>query len=85
VTEDASSSPGTRALLREIDAESGRSTVTIADPESPVGPQLPPVVVRASAPGLSSGTVSVDVSADAAVDGILVAAKASLRLPISLD
>jgi hypothetical protein len=85
VTEDASSSPATRALMREIDAESGRSTVAIADPAHPVAPQQPPIVVRASAPGLSSGTIAVEVSIDAATDGVLAAAKASLRVPISLD
>ncbi len=85
VTEDASSSPATRALLQEIDVESGRSTVSIADPALPVAPQQPPIVVRASAPGLSSGTIAVEVSTDAATDGVLAAAKASLRVPISLE
>ena len=85
VTEDASSSPTTRKLLRKIDAESGSSGVTVADPAAPVTPQQPPIVVRASAPGLSSGTVAVEVSVDAANDGVLAAAHTSLRVPISLD
>ena len=85
VTEDASSSPTTRELLRKIDAESGSSGVTVVDPAAPVTPQQPPIVVRASAPGLSSGTIAVEVSVDATNDSVLATARASLRVPISLD
>ena len=83
VTEDAASSAATRALIRAIDVESGRSTVAVLDPALPL-PDTP-ITVRASAPGLGSATIAIAVSADAALDGILATAKASLRVPISLE
>ena len=83
VTEDAASSAATRALMLAVDIDSGRSTVHIADPKSPVAPT--PITVRASAPGLASSTVVIDVSVDASVDGVLNTAATSLFDPISLD
>ena len=84
VTEDAASSAVTRALLLEIDVETGRSTVTVADPKSP-GVALTPITVRASVPGLSSGSITIEVSANADADGVLATARTSLRVPISLE
>ena len=83
VTQDAASSAATRALIREIDAESGLSTVAVLDPAQPF--DATPITVRASAPGLGSATIEVAVSPDTAMDGILAAAKSSLRVPISLE
>ena len=83
VTQDAASSAATRALIREIDAESGLSTVAVLDPAQPFDAK--PITVRASAPGLGSATIEVAVSTDTAMDGILAAAKSSLRVPVSLE
>jgi len=86
VTEDSASSATTRALMLEIDAESGQSTVKVTDPTgSPAVTRSIPIVVRASAPGLSSDTISIAVSADNEADGILAVAKSSLLVPISLE
>ena len=82
-TEDRASPAATRALIREIDLDTGRSTVRVADPASPDAPI--PITVTASAPGLASGRVAIEVSADGAADGVLGVARRSIQLPISLD
>ena len=83
VTVDASHDQDIRALIREIDVETGKSTVQVADPSVPYDMQ--PIVVSASAPGLGSATLEIQVSSDEAQDGVLAVARASLHLPISLD
>jgi hypothetical protein len=83
VTEDASRSVRTLQLIRTIDVESGQSAVKVYDPENPH--PLVPIMIRASAPGLMSGTMAVPVSRNAAVDGVLASARASLTSAVSLD
>ena len=84
VTLDAATDPSTRALIRTIDADTGHSTVLVANPSA--APSAPiPITVRASAPGLLPATVVIEVSVNADVDGVLSTARTSVNLPVALD
>ena len=83
VTVDASHEKEIRALIREIDVETGKSTVQVTDPSVPYA--LQSIVISASAPGLTGATLEIQVSDDEAQDGVLAVARASTHLPISLD
>ena len=62
-TEDCASAPSHRARLRSIDADGGVRTAVCA-PGSARERAAAPIVVRASAPGLASATLSIPVSHD---------------------
>jgi hypothetical protein len=85
VTEDSSRLDRVLQLIRVIDVESGQGagTVKVYNPANPH--PLVPIIVRASAPGLAAGTMTVPVSRDAAVDSVLASARASLMSAVSLD
>jgi hypothetical protein len=83
VTEDAARSAATRSLMREIDVDSGRSAVNVADPQTRYTPTA--ISVRASAPGLKGVTLLVEVSVDSSKDGVIESARSSLELPITIS
>jgi len=82
VTVDAATAATARDLIRQVDVETGKSTVQVADPATPFTAE--PIVVRASAPGLAGATLSIPVSVDAAVDDVAAVARASYRMPVTL-
>jgi hypothetical protein len=82
VTEDAAHSAAMRALVREIDVDTGRSTVRVADPQAPYTPMA--ISVRASAPGLKSAVLTISVSVDEAADSVVQSARSSLTAPIAI-
>lgn len=79
------SSAGARRLLSGaggIDVDAGDGVSTVAVRALAAGGEI---VVTATAPGLSGGTVRIPVSADAALHSPLAAAASSVRLPLSFD
>eukprot|EP00040_Diaphanoeca_grandis_P013279 m.67174 g.67174 ORF g.67174 m.67174 type:complete len:1048 (+) comp23774_c0_seq1:77-3220(+) len=83
VTADASHTPQVRTLVRQIDVETGLSSIHVVDPTSPFAPTS--IVVRASADGLATATITIEVSVNEHVDGVLASAQSSLNQLISLD
>jgi hypothetical protein len=82
VTVDASRSDRTLELIRTIDVESGKSTIHVQDPAAGSND----IIIRASAPGLvASSILSIPVSTNTLVDGVLASAQASLTSAVSLE
>ena len=78
VTMDAASAPAHRDLLIEVDGAGGRGGITVV-PSNGTAP-TDPIVVEASAPGLTSSTVEIQVSTDVYADGVLAVASRSTKV-----
>ena len=74
VTHDASSPAWQREAMRQMDTDGGVRTQIAAASTSTAAS---PIVVKASSPGLTSGTISIATSTDAGVDGMLAVAAAA--------
>ena len=77
-TENAASLPHHRRRMIQIDRDGGIRTHIVSPEDS--SPRANAIVVEASAKGLGSSQVSIPVSSDAKIHGVLAAAKASVNL-----
>ena len=77
VTQNAASSLHHRKRLIQIDRDGGVRTHIV--PLGDTSPRDDAIVVQASAKGLESSTVSIPVSTDASIHGVLAATKMKLR------
>ena len=77
-TENVASSAHHRKRMMQIDRHGGIRTRIV--PPGDRSPRADAIVVQASVDGLGSATISIPVSSDMASDGVLAAAKQSLKI-----
>jgi hypothetical protein len=91
VTENSADPVWVRNRLVQIDQPGVGPSKTIAPPvdnkqqEPQQQQQLPPIVVRASAPGFADAIVQISTSVDAATDSPLAVAVQMAGKPVSFD
>ena len=82
VTQDAAEAAVHRQTMSLVDVDGAKGQVHVVDPSRVKGSNI---VVLASADGLSSAELEIQVSTDTQTDGVLAAAKAHLLSAISLE
>jgi hypothetical protein len=84
-TEDKSSPPWHRERLQEIDVEAGMQTHIITKTgDDAIDNNATPIMLRATAQGLPSATITIPTSTDPA-DGVMEVAAASAGKPVTIE
>jgi hypothetical protein len=83
VTQNAASAPWHRSRLAQIDVEHEAGPTELIAPGAQM--EATEIVVEASSPGLASGRATIVLSTDAATDGVLAVAAASVTDPLHIE